>query len=34
MTYFDLVDQIDVLRQYPEELAIKECVAAINGSPA
>jgi Methyltransferase domain len=34
MTYFDLVDQIDVLRQYPEELAIKECVAAINGTPA
>jgi hypothetical protein len=34
LTYFDLLDEIDVLRQYPEELTLKECIAAINGSPS
>jgi methyltransferase family protein len=33
LTYFELIDQIDVLRQYPEELTLNECIAAINRAP-
>jgi hypothetical protein len=33
LTYFDLIDQIEVLRQYPEALTLKACIAAINEAP-
>jgi hypothetical protein len=33
LTYFDMMNLIDVLRQWPEELTIRKCIAAINGSP-
>jgi hypothetical protein len=34
MTYFDMVNQVQVLRQSAEELAIRKCVAALTGAPS
>jgi Methyltransferase domain len=34
MTYFDMVNQVQTMRQSAEELAIRKCVMALNGAPS